>query len=134
MPPVTLSARDAALLRRAAQAVIETDSPHAAAAERALARLSHRPAQARPPTAPRLAWALSTSSSDEGHLAALAQAVLTGGRVTFRYRTGETFSDQTRRVECRGLGYRNGAWYFAGFDIDRRDVRVFRVGRIAGDV
>jgi proteasome accessory factor B len=80
------------------------------------------------------AHALRSASSDEGHVVALLEAMAGGRRVSFRYRGGETPADQTRRVDPFGVGYRSGAWYVAGHDADRRDIRVFRLGRIAGEV
>jgi len=135
VPTFTVTPLERALLRLAAQAVIDEDGDDAPDAFRALGALSQRPEMAPPPaTRPHDAWVLRDISADEGHLAPLAAAVAARRRVTFRYRTGETPADQTRRVEPWGVGYRNGAWYLAGYDVDRRDARVFRLGRIAGDI
>lgn len=132
---LSLSPQDAALLRLAGQTVLALGQPDGAAAERALVALSRQAAPDRPPVHdPCWRYALGQMSGDEGHLATLARAVTEPRRVSFRYRAGETPADQTRRVEPWGIGYRNGGWYLAGFDRDRRDSRVFRVGRIAGEV
>ena len=48
--------------------------------------------------------------------------------VTFRYH------DSEREVEPHRLEFQRGRWYLAGFDRSRDDRRVFRLGRIEGDV
>lgn len=134
MPRISASPLDASLLRLAALAAIQDGGPQAEAAERALATLSSRPAQVPPPGRPAERWALREIFPDEAHLRGLFTAIGNRRRVAFRYRSGETPADQTRRVEPWGLGYRNGAWYLVGHDLDRRDARVYRLGRIAGEV
>src|SRR5439155_24112550 len=130
-----LSADDIAALRLAADVVMRRGGAGGQAAERALARLSHRPAASAPPVTEALSrWATSEASTDAGHVRPLFRAITDRRRVSFRYRTGETPADQSRRLEPWGVGYRNGAWYLAGHDLDRRDARVLRVGRIAGAV
>ncbi len=62
-----------------------------------------------------------------------AEAVAGLRRVGFRYRTarGET-SD--RRVDAYGLVVRGGHWYLVGLDLDRAELRSFRLSRLASDI
>ncbi len=54
-------------------------------------------------------------------------------RVTFEYsRAGG--QPQRRHLEPWGLASWHGRWYVAGHDLDREEVRVFRLSRIHGDV
>jgi proteasome accessory factor B len=66
-------------------------------------------------------------------LAIAAEAVAGLRRIRFRYRTarGET-SD--RRVDAYGLVVRRGHWYLVGLDLDRGELRSFRLSRFASDV
>ncbi|HEY2832551.1 MAG TPA: WYL domain-containing protein [Sporichthyaceae bacterium] len=73
-------------------------------------------------------------SAGEPAFAALWAAVRERRVVRFDYRAGQDVTVATRRVEPWGLLTRNGAWYLVGFDSDRNAPRVFRVGRITGDV
>ena len=45
-----------------------------------------------------------------------------------------TYHDMIRRVAPFVLAYRHGAWYVAGFDDTRGALRLFKLGRIQGDV
>lgn len=67
---------------------------------------------------------------------ALAEALLTRSRVTFRYRKGADAIEAPtrRRVEPHALLHHRGRWYLRGFDTDRRADRTFRLDRIAGAV
>jgi predicted DNA-binding transcriptional regulator YafY len=134
VPVLTLSPDEVVLLRLSAQLLVGAGGPQAMAAESALAKLARDAGEASPPvTRAPLRWAFREASADESHVLSLAEAITRRQEVSFRYRTGETPADQTRRVQPWGLGYRNGGWYLSGFDTDQRDSRVFRVGRIAGD-
>jgi predicted DNA-binding transcriptional regulator YafY len=134
VPTVSLSPKEVGLARLAALVFLDESLAEASTAERLLARLASQVAPPPPVEGARPRWAMREMSGDEGHLPPLIEAIRERRRVSFRYRSGETPADQTRRVEPWGVGYRNGAWYLASFDIDRRDSRVFRVGRIAGEV
>lgn len=54
--------------------------------------------------------------------------------VRFPYRGPRDAAARTRSVEPWGLLSRGGRWYLVGLDRDRDAPRVFRVGRISGDV
>ena len=64
----------------------------------------------------------------------LWSASFDGRPVSFDYRTPEADTASRRRVEPWGVGVRNGRWYLVGFDLDRKDSRVFRLSRITGEV
>jgi proteasome accessory factor C len=58
----------------------------------------------------------------------LFEAVRTQTRTTFVHRDAE------RQVVPAGLWFRFGHWYLVSWDLDRHDIRTFRVDRIVGDV
>lgn len=53
--------------------------------------------------------------------------------ITFDYRTGDGALG-TRHVQPWALKNWHGRWYLTGFDVDRQDERVFRLGRFEGPV
>ncbi|RZU61403.1 helix-turn-helix transcriptional regulator [Zhihengliuella halotolerans] len=69
----------------------------------------------------------------EAVLTPLTQAALRGEPVSFAYRnvTGE---ESLRRVAPWGLGSRFGLWYLIAFDLERREVRMFRLSRIVSAI
>lgn len=67
----------------------------------------------------------------ESALLALADAVGRGRRVTFDYRTADG-QEGERTVDAYGLAVRGSAWYLVGRDVDRDDLRVFRLSRFGG--
>jgi len=70
----------------------------------------------------------------EAAFAPLWEAVRDRRPVTFAYRAAGRSSPQRRRLEPWGVVNRHGRWYVAGHDLDRAEVRVFRLGRIDGPV
>ncbi len=64
----------------------------------------------------------------------LWEAVRDRRPVEFAYRAAGRSSPQRRRLEPWGVVNRHGRWYVAGHDLDRAEVRVFRLGRIDGPV
>jgi proteasome accessory factor B len=65
---------------------------------------------------------------------ALKDAVRKLTPVTFTYRTASTGEVATRHVQPWAIAYWHGHWYLTAFDTDRNASRVFRLGRIEGDV
>lgn len=53
--------------------------------------------------------------------------------VTFAYAKPGAASSQ-RRVQPWGVLYWRDRWYLGGFDLDRQQPRIFRLGRIEGDI
>jgi proteasome accessory factor B len=65
---------------------------------------------------------------------AVKSAVLKHSAVAFTYRTASTASVATRHVQPWAIASWHGHWYLTGFDTDRQAPRVFRLGRIEGEV
>jgi proteasome accessory factor B len=61
-------------------------------------------------------------------------AVLERIPVAFAYRTAGSGEVTTRHVQPWGIASWHGRWYLTGFDTDRGAPRVFRLGRIEGEV
>ena len=61
-------------------------------------------------------------------------AVLQRIPVSFTYRTASTGAVASRHVQPWGITSWHGRWYLTGFDTDRNAPRVFRLGRIEGEV
>jgi proteasome accessory factor B len=64
----------------------------------------------------------------------LWEAVRDRRPVTFSYRAAGRSEPQQRELEPWGVVNRHGRWYVAGWDRGRAATRVFRLGRVAGDV
>jgi len=65
---------------------------------------------------------------------ALKDAVLRHTPVAFTYRTAATGGVAIRHVQPWAIASWHGHWYLTGFDTDRDAPRVFRLGRIEGEV
>jgi proteasome accessory factor B len=65
---------------------------------------------------------------------AAKNAVLTRTPVAFTYRTPGSGAAATRHVQPWAIASWHGRWYLTGFDTDRDAPRVFRLGRIEGEV
>ncbi|MHB8186601.1 MAG: helix-turn-helix transcriptional regulator [Dermatophilaceae bacterium] len=65
---------------------------------------------------------------------AVKNAVLQRIPVAFSYRTAGAGEVATRHVQPWGIASWHGRWYLTGFDTDRGAPRVFRLGRIEGEV
>jgi proteasome accessory factor B len=61
-------------------------------------------------------------------------AVLRHVPIAFTYRTAGTGQVATRHVQPWAIASWHGHWYLTGFDTDKDAPRVFRLGRIDGDV
>jgi proteasome accessory factor B len=64
----------------------------------------------------------------------LWEAVRDRRPVTFSHRAAGRSEPQRRELEPWGVVNRHGRWYVAGWDRGRAATRVFKLGRIAGDV
>jgi proteasome accessory factor B len=53
--------------------------------------------------------------------------------ISFTY-IQEDLKEQVRAIEPYGTGTKNGHWYVAGRDLDKDDLRVFRLDRILGEI
>jgi len=65
---------------------------------------------------------------------AVKDAVLAHTPVAFTYRTAGTGQVGTRHVQPWAIASWHGHWYLTAFDTDRDAPRVFRLGRIEGEV
>jgi predicted DNA-binding transcriptional regulator YafY len=72
-------------------------------------------------------WVISTSAES---LIRVATAVRTHRRVAFAYRSYDG-SSSGREVEPYGVIHLDGRWYMAGYCLLRRELRTFRLDRIA---
>ncbi len=66
-------------------------------------------------------------------LPSAAEAVAGLRRVGFSYRSARGESSD-RVVDAYGLAVRGGRWYLVGFDLDRGEIRSFRLSRVASDL
>lgn len=110
-PELTSAAQSAILKLRAAG--IQVDQDESAAAVTAV------PARTR---------------GSEPALGALLAAIDAGRSVKFEHRSTATDPFTTRTVEPWGVVTFRGRWYLVGHDVDRDDIRTFRLSRIGDDV
>lgn len=66
----------------------------------------------------------------DARLSAIADAIRDRRSLRFAYRTGSG-EESERRVDPYSLVWRSGHYYLVGSDLDRRDIRCFRVSRMA---
>ena len=62
-------------------------------------------------------------------LIAAAEAALQQRRVRFGYRTARGAPSE-RLLDTYGLVYRSGHWYLVGLDLERKEIRAFRLSRV----
>ena len=62
---------------------------------------------------------------------ALWEAITKLRRISFTYRSRQT---DTRHIEPYGLTLWHGSWYLVGMDLDKGEMRVFRVSRISSEI
>lgn len=62
------------------------------------------------------------------------KAVTLHRQIEFDYLAATTQQQQRRRVEPWGIGEKYGHWYLAGFDLDRKAERTFRLSRMVSEV
>ncbi|PRX92342.1 helix-turn-helix transcriptional regulator [Allonocardiopsis opalescens] len=129
LPPIELEPDEAAVLGLAARAW-----QHAAlgrAASGALLKL--RAAGVLVDDTP-VAGIMPVLDTDEPTFPQLWQAVRERRPVTFDYLAPGRTAPQRRALEPWGVVHRLGRWYVVGHDRDRGAPRVFRLGRIVGEV
>lgn len=69
----------------------------------------------------------------EPNLPQIAESVAAGRRIRFPYRTSRGERSE-RTLDAFGLAVRSGRWYVVGLDLDRGEIRSFRLSRILGTV
>ena len=70
----------------------------------------------------------------QGRLGKLEGAISKQRTVKFRYWSIYRDSEQERTLNPYALLPENGSWYVIGHDLDRKDIRTFRVSRIRSDI
>ena len=70
--------------------------------------------------------------SDE-NFAAIVDAIAERRTISFTYLSQELVQQQ-RVIEPYGAGTKGGYWYVAGQDLDRKDIRLFRLDRIDSEI
>ncbi len=130
LPPLRLTRDEMTALALAARVWREPGPANAAA--RALLKLQADGAATvgaaeLPAIEPRL-------SGGEAAFEPLTTALSARRRVRFRYQGARDSEPRERRLQPWGVVSRRGRWYVVGHDLDRDDIRVFRLSRIAGEV
>ena len=128
LPEIRLEADEAAVLGIAAR--VWQSAEFAGAAAGALLKLKAagiEDQQTTPGIEPRL-------TTQEPAFGPLWEAVRDHRPVTFSYRAPGRTDSTKRELEPWGVVNRHGRWYVAGWDRTRNGTRVFRLGRIEGQV
>jgi proteasome accessory factor C len=74
------------------------------------------------------------SPETPGRLAKLENAISKQRTVKFEYWSISSDKTKERTLNPYALLNDNGLWYVVGLDLDRKDIRTFRVSRIRGDI
>ncbi|MDX6482157.1 MAG: proteasome accessory factor [Gaiellaceae bacterium] len=74
------------------------------------------------------------SPETPGRLAKLENAISKQRTVKFEYWSISSDKTKERTLNPYALINDNGLWYVVGLDLDRKDIRTFRVSRIRGDI
>ena len=129
LPDIRLEPDEAAVLGLAAR--VWRRAELAGAAEGALLKLRAAGIEAEDVSQPGIEPRLQTGEAAFGPL---WEAVRDRRPVTFGYLAPGRSMTQQRQLEPWGVVNRRGRWYVVGRDRDRREQRVFRLSRIAGEV
>ena len=70
----------------------------------------------------------------ESGLAELLSALAQRQTIEFDYRKEDSTKMERRKVNALGLSAWRGSWYLVGEDLNRDDVRVFKISRIHGSI
>jgi proteasome accessory factor B len=125
LPDLDLEPDELAALRLARDAVTNGRSE----ADRGLLKISVD-SRAAPVDGPQVAWG---DDIRQPALSSIYEAQLQRRPISFEYQRAS--GERTRRtLEPYGLVNRRGHWYVVGNDIDRSDIRAFRISRIQGKV
>jgi len=71
--------------------------------------------------------------NSDTNLAKVIDALALRKTISFDYRASDN-TDENRALEPYGVGTKNGFWYVAGNDLERRAVRLFRLDRVVSEV
>jgi proteasome accessory factor B len=78
------------------------------------------------------AMAPNAPHSDSNFLA-IINAIANRHVISFSYLNAD-FEIQERVLEPYGVGTKSGLWYVAGFDLDRKELRLFRLDRVESEI
>ena len=129
LPEIRLTADEAAVVGLAAR--VWKDQELAASTQDALRKLAADGVDVDPEAQGLIAPQLA---ADEPSFLAFLDAAGTRTPVRFGYRRSTSAEVQERRVEPWGVVGFRGRWYVVGMDRDRGEHRVFRLGRVEGEV
>ena len=127
LPQLDLEPDEVAALRLASDAVLGGAENVAAG----FAKLSVDSAPASW-TRPRVMWGADLAV-EQPLLGSLYSAILDRTTVNFEYQPADG-DKRKRELEPYGLVHKRGNWYVVGRDVDRDDVRAFRVSRMASGI
>jgi proteasome accessory factor B len=129
LPEISLTAEEAAAVGLAAR--VWKDQELASTTQDALRKLAAGGVDVDPDAQGLIAPQLV---AEEPSFLTFLDATTTRRRVSFGYRSSASAQVQQRHLEPWGVvGYR-GRWYAIGMDRDRGEHRVFRLGRVEGEV
>jgi len=131
LPDIDLAPDERAALLLAAQAWEGQAGP--GDPDRAIMKLSLASASSGDEEPGAGSWLHARVDASAPVLQKLFDAIARSKRVTFAYRRGGGEAPQKRTVDPYALRHR-GAWYLAGFDHLRGEVRHFKLDRISGKV
>jgi predicted DNA-binding transcriptional regulator YafY len=128
LPELDLTPDEMAALWIASQIVVEPGGRD----EQALVKLSLSGDGAADPSSP--PWLRARLHLDSPALPQILEAVASRRRVKFRYKAVGQSKDVERTVDPYTLIHRQGAWYVAGHDHLRGEIRHFKLPRITSKV
>jgi predicted DNA-binding transcriptional regulator YafY len=76
----------------------------------------------------------NASEFSEAGLFEITKALAHRSRIDFDYKKPDAATSQGRSVYPLGLSAWKGSWYLVGEDLDRDDIRVFKVSRITSKI
>jgi predicted DNA-binding transcriptional regulator YafY len=137
LPPLELSNDELAALQTCLY-LLEGKFAYAEPLRLALQNLAlGRPGFSNPPSAAAVSVEISDpdySVEMSGRLSKLESAISKQRTVKFRYWSISRDEESERTLNPYALLNDNGAWYVVGQDLDRDDIRTFRVSRVRGDI
>nr|MBA3718640.1 WYL domain-containing protein [Actinomycetota bacterium] len=137
LPPLELSDDELAALQTCLY-LLEGKFAYAEPLRLALQNLAlGRPGFSDPPSAAAVRVEISDpdySAEMSGRLSKLESAISKQRTVKFRYWSISRDQEAERSLNPYALLNDNGAWYVVGQDLDRDDIRTFRVSRIRGEI
>src|SRR6187401_1009816 len=137
LPPLELSNDELAALQTCLY-LLEGKFAYAEPLRLALQNLAlGRPGFSNPPSAAAVSVEISDpdySVEMSGRLSKLESAISKQRTVKFRYWSISRDEESERTLNPYALLNDDGAWYVVGQDLDRDDIRTFRVSRVRGDI